>query len=40
LVGFDDWVSWFDDEEEELQEEIDLGEHHNPYDKESGNQYE
>ena len=37
LVGFDDWVSWFDDEEEELQEEIDLGEHHNPYDKESGN---
>ena len=33
LVGFDDWVSWFDDEEEELQEEIDLGEHHNPYDK-------
>lgn len=36
LVGFDDWVSWFDDEEEELQEEIDLGEHHNPYDKESG----
>ena len=40
LVGFDDWVSWFDDEEEELQEEIDLGEHHNPYDKESGHQYE
>ena len=37
LVGFDDWVSWFDEEEEELQEEIDLGEHHNPYDKESGN---
>ncbi|CAB1220114.1 type VI secretion system Vgr family protein [Acinetobacter bouvetii] len=40
LVGFDDWVSWFDDDEEELQEEIDLGEHHNPYDKESGHQYE
>ena len=41
LVGFDDWVSWFDDdEEEELEQEIDLGEHHNPYDKESGDHYE
>ena len=40
LVGFDDWVSWFDDEEEELEQEIDLGEHHNPYDKESGAHYE
>ncbi|WP_139120428.1 hypothetical protein, partial [Acinetobacter baumannii] len=37
LVGFDDWVSWFEEEEEEEEgeevEEIDLGEHYNPFDK-------
>ncbi len=34
LVGFDDWVSWFEEEEEgEEVEEIDLGEHYNPFDK-------
>lgn len=33
LVGFDDWVSWFEEEEGEEVEEIDLGEHYNPFDK-------
>ncbi|RYY78483.1 MAG: type VI secretion system tip protein VgrG [Moraxellaceae bacterium] len=42
LVGFDEWVSWFEEEKEEyeLEEEIDLGEHHNPFDKESGSQHD